>query len=81
MTDFKIEKGIPVAPSHSTAMRARRSKWAAFEVGDSAFFVGNSPKGPVSARQWAIMQNPRRRFAQRKTVENGVEGTRIWRVE
>jgi hypothetical protein len=70
-SQIKIDKGVP-PPANDGSW----SKYAAFEVGDSAFFAGERPP----AAYFSYAKRTGRKFTIRKVTENGVTGYRIWRV-
>lgn len=74
MSDFKIEKGVPVPPSRG----GRRTvyPWRDMEVGDSALIPGgDQARIGASVRTFGLSAG--RKFVTRK-VEGGV---RVWRVK
>lgn len=74
--ELQIEKGIPLP----TLGRAGRSRWAEFEVGDSAFFLDRARSSLATAScDWG-RHHGGRKFATRVVTENGVKGVRVWRV-
>jgi hypothetical protein len=76
MTDFKIDKGVPLPPTkHGT----KKYPFGEMEVGDSVFFAGNTSDKISSA--YAYYQRNGKRFANRTVIENGLSGVRVWRVE
>ena len=77
---IKIDKGIPVPPRMP---RGARSKYPflGMEVGDSFFVPGIKPR-QISPRSCsARLRAEGAKFATRSVTENGVDGTRVWRVE
>lgn len=80
-TAMTIDKGIPLPPRRGPPTNRERSRWAAFGVGDSAFFEGGkSTYLSNAANTWGKAQTEHRKFAARSVTENGVLGARVWRV-
>lgn len=78
---IKIDKGIPLAVKLGRRGETR-SKWALFDVGDSAFFpAGDSAILSNQSKSWGWSRTPRRCFAARTVTEAGVKGVRVWRTE
>lgn len=78
MSEIKIDKGIPVAPMPNGAGRMALYPFRQMEVGDS-FFVpktGQSITGPIAHAQSRMDA----KFSRRTVTENGVTGTRVWRI-
>jgi hypothetical protein len=71
--ELKIEKGIP-APATIPG-----SKYDQFEIGDSAFVAGVTTQ-QVTNRVSHYAKRHNKKFSCRAVVENGVKGTRFWRV-
>ena len=71
---MNIEKGIPIP---YFAGSATRYPWDEMDVGDSMF----APK-PTSLASAATLAGKRRgwKFSARTVTENGVKGTRVWRI-
>lgn len=75
MTEFKIDKGIPI-PETTTGTKY---PFSAMAVGDSFFAPGRT-----SRQLQNVTSTYRKRGMKFKAVqqeENGVKGTRIWRIE
>ena len=75
VASIKIEKNIPPPTKSATPS----SKFAAFEVGDSAFFpdaVGATIAPTVS--YYGRRNN--KKFTTRTVTEGGVKGIRVWRI-
>ena len=77
MSEFKIEKGVPLPDQSSRGGRRGKYPWAELEVGDSFFVPGKTARQLGGANTGGRRAFPDRRFVSR-TVEGG---TRIWRVE
>lgn len=74
---LKIDKGIPI-PRHSKGPKPKYP-FAQMSIGDS-FFAAEG-KSTISA---SSCQNAKRhggKFTMRATVEDGVPGYRVWRIE
>lgn len=71
-TEIKIDKGVP-CPSR----RNRIWPFPEMEIGDSFFAPGKSGANLHVASRSA----PSFKFTTRTVTENGVKGTRVWRVE
>ena len=69
---IKIDKGIPIPPRN-------RYPFAEMSIGDS-FFTADT-KGNISALCWAYSKRHGGKFSMRATVEDGVTGYRVWRIE
>ena len=85
MSEFKVEKGVPVPPivrkgvTHKT-----KYPWREMEVGDS-FFVPCRDGRDVRGMQRSFSGKKRAahygiRTKTRQSTENGVLGIRVWRV-
>lgn len=72
---IEIEKGVPIPDS------AQRSRYpfAQMEVGDSFFAPGRTTKQMQNAA--STHRKKGKKFRAMKEFVDGVEGTRIWRVE
>ena len=70
MSDFKIEKGIPVP----VKIRKRKYPFREMEVGDSIMIAGMRAASQIS---WAVARHKPKRFVTR--VEE--DGLRVWRTE
>ena len=72
MSDFKIEKGIPLSlvKSHS------KYPFAEMEVGDSVFIDGATSVTIATCYKYL---KPKK-FSARKAEKDGVSGVRVWRV-
>ena len=79
MTDYKIEKGVPLPPG---AGRKGRNKypWYEMEVGDSCFLPDADPRAVSQAASNVARRNNGLRFATRAVTENGVKGVRVWKI-
>lgn len=77
MNGIKIDKGIPLAKTSGN--RGGHYPWLQMGVGDS-FFVAIK-QGRVSSAATSAAHRLGFRFATRKQVEDGVTGTRVWRIE
>ncbi len=71
---IKIDKGIPVPRSWHGGYPIGQ-----LEVGDSFFAPGRTPNSFCGSKQW--QQTKGRKFACRTVTENGVKGTRMWRIK
>jgi peptidoglycan/xylan/chitin deacetylase (PgdA/CDA1 family) len=73
MTDFKIEKNVPITGGHNGTV-----KWpfVYMEVGDSVFFPGSKMQGRETQAAHALGKKHGRKFVCR-TVDGGI---RIWRA-
>jgi hypothetical protein len=73
---YQFNKGIPIPPMKVT----RRIPWREMEIGDSVFMPGRK-----IYEAYNTTRDARKRhnfvFACRTTVEEGIEGIRIWRVK
>lgn len=72
----KFDKGVPLpgGPGRPT------SKWKGMEVGDSRFEAGAIQSRTFgSAYAWGRVNG--QRFSSRVVTENGIRGTRVWRIE
>jgi len=75
---IQIEKDYPVPEGR----RPRKYPWREMEVGDS-FFTPFTDTSPENARAAVYAANKRyngARFKGTVWTENGVDGTRIWRI-
>lgn len=72
-TFYRIERGIPVPQKYQVA----KYPFEIMEVGDS-FFVTNISRSYIALKKRVLRP---KRFACRTVFENGVRGTRIWRIE
>ena len=84
MTKYQVDSGVAVP----RALKGSKYPWAEMEVGDSFFVPNGTGRGGrdtgnnacVSGRAWLRRNGLSKtfNFAQRKTVESGVKGARIW---
>lgn len=73
---IKIESNVPCPLDHRNA---RRYPWDQMEIGDSFFLPHATPQSIACVgRSWGKRRNVK--FSVRAVVENGVEGTRVWRI-
>lgn len=72
MSEFKIEKGIPMPVRHT-----KKYPLEAMEIGDS-FFVERATSQSMGGI--FALHRPKK-FSVRKRVENNVSGIRVWRVK
>lgn len=73
---FKIEKDVPPPPTPTGELIY---PFAEMEVGDSFFAPGKKQKAvSQSARKYGKRTGTR--FSSRTTVEDGVQGVRVWRI-
>lgn len=75
MTEFIIEKDIPLPPTR--AYRTHRNKFHAMEIGDSVFFEGYDKYFVAKQTAYNFGATHGRRFSGRKCEGGG----RIWRIE
>ena len=75
MSEFKVEKGIPIQ-SWGTSY-----PWDEMEVGDSFFAEGKKINVLTSAVSSRRKKYPEETYAARTRTENGVKGVRVWRVK
>ena len=74
---IKIDKGIPIpAPNNGPKPRY---PFAQMSVGDS-FFAAKS-RNTILASAWRHTKIHGGKFTMRATVEDGVTGCRVWRIE
>lgn len=72
MSEIKIDKGIPTPEIRGDL----RYPWAKLEVGESFFAeMRLTNQAAHAARAYG------RKFACRTVIENGVKGTRVWRIK
>lgn len=74
---LKIDKGIPI-PRHSKGPKPKYP-FAQMSIGDS-FFAAES-KSTLSAASYQRAKRLGGKFTMRATVEDGVPGYRVWRIE
>lgn len=72
---IKIDDDIPIPKARN------KYPFAQLKVGSSFFADGKYGAICSAARQWAARWEPNARFIVRTVTENGVTGTRIWRIE
>lgn len=76
--DFKIDKGVPMPAFRGPSMQMRAMlALADADIGDSVFFAG---KKSTNVNQTARYIGQSGWIVTRTMVENGVEGTRAWKV-
>lgn len=72
---FEIEKDKPIPPR-------RKYPFEDMEVGDSFFAPRDDfPHAGDAARVYAHHRKGKVKFRTRNVTENGVNGTRVWRIE
>lgn len=73
---FKIDKGVPLPETY------QRGKYPFREmgVGDS-FFVAAAKRSQITSTVSYAGRRQGKRFITRAVIENGVKGTRVWRIE
>lgn len=77
---LQIDKNIPIPPPNRG--RGPASRWAEFQVGDSAFIAADGSYAQTVRS--SVCQHSRRhgvRFSVRTCTENNVAGVRVWRIE
>jgi hypothetical protein len=72
---IKIDKGIPIPPRG----KGPKYPFAQMSIGDS-FFVAES-KNTLSSSSCQHAKRLGGKFSMRATVEDGVTGYRVWRIE
>ena len=86
MPKYQVDSGMPVP----RALKGNKYPWAEMEEGDSFFVPSGKGLGGrdtgnnacVSGRAWLRRNGIKHlNFAQRKTIESGVKGARIWLVK
>jgi len=75
MSEYKIDKGIPV-PEPNVRGRTSKYPFRQMEVGDSVFI----PR-MASTISGLLSQAKPMKFTTRTATEDGIKGTRVWRVE
>lgn len=75
--NLTIQKGVPIPPAWSGIRTGLSKALNAMEVGDSTFIPGKATRG-----KWAVAYRCAcgRRFTTRRLTEDGIAGTRIWRI-
>ncbi len=79
MTDYKIEKGVPV-PLGAGCRGRLKYPWALMAPGDSFFVPDSAPKMVSQAASNVARRHKGLRFATRAVTENGVKGVRVWKI-
>ena len=74
---IKIDKGIPI-PAHNKGPKPKYP-FAQMSIGDS-FFAAES-RHALSAASYQRAKRHGGKFSLRATVEDGVTGYRVWRIE
>ena len=74
---FKIEKNVPVPANYEHAVRGSKYPFQSMEVGDSAFF----PEIHIVTVGASARKLKPKVFTHRSVIENGVKGTRSWRIK
>lgn len=74
MTEFKIEKGVPLPPKKSGG-RGRKHPFYEMEVGDSVLVVGKE-RNIVSG----LVGNPSRKYGFKFATRAVEGGVRVWRI-
>ena len=77
MSEFKIEKGIPI--SSAGGHRAKKYPFLEMTVGDSVFI--HAKITDLSGSVWWAQHKLGGKFSKRSVTENGVKGVRVWRIE
>ena len=81
MSEYKIEKGIPLAPK--TQLRRSRYPFSQMEVGDS-FFVpveADVELGLLHHRVHSCASYMGKRLGRKFTTRSNETGVRVWRTE
>lgn len=74
---IKIDKGVPLPPSRGGSIPGqRRSVFWEMDIGDSVFLMGETNLGGRVHHQ----RQAGWKFAERRVVENGIKGIRVWRI-
>ena len=82
MSEFKIEKGIPLAPKRRPS-KSTKYPWAEMEVGDS-FFVpaeANVTRRALSDRVQRSAAYAKKTLGRKFKLRSDETGVRIWRTE
>lgn len=74
---IKIDKGIPI-PAHDKGPYPKYP-FAQMSIGDS--FFAAERKQPLSTASYQRAKRHGAKFTMRATVEDGVTGYRVWRIE
>lgn len=77
-SEFKIETDIPIP----TSLNGYSSKypWEKLEIGHSFFVKDKKPPALSTTRRYAEKKF-HTKYASKLVTENGVQGTRIWRIK
>ena len=77
---YEIEDGVPLPDGEGRGGRPTIYPLADLEVGQSFFAAGKSTSNLSSAWNTPGVKRLGREFTSQSTVENGVEGVRVWRI-
>lgn len=75
---IRVDRGIPL-PGNINRGRKGRYPWRQMQPGDS-FFVPGKSSNTLAACSRHLRSKTGMDFTGRKVVENGVVGTRVWRL-
>lgn len=78
MNKITVDKDVPL-PEGAGMRGSAKYPWADMAVGDSFFTV--TPAEVVSGAIAVRRRKHKERHASRTVTENGVKGTRVWRIE
>ena len=90
MEHYKVEKSVPLPEGAHNPFKKGASKFPVrhMKVGDSFFAPGYTPASIASGlhnaaarfREISKKETVSRKFIRRSVTEDGVEGTRVWRI-
>lgn len=78
MSEIKIEKNIPIPRTTAGRPRKTGAVLSMLEVGDSCFL--ELPQKNVTGCFYHHAKQTGKKFTTRKWEQDGVSGTRVWRV-
>jgi hypothetical protein len=77
MKNFEVEHGVPMP---SAGVRPAIYPFAKMEIGDS-FFIPKKTSADISSSGVYWAKKLGHKYSARSVIENGIPGTRIWRVK
>lgn len=79
MSEIKIDNNVPIPANAGRRGKGSMYPFSEMEVGDS-FFVSRPQKTMTGSVSSAARKNSAK-YTTRSVTENGVSGTRVWRIK
>lgn len=85
MSEFKIEKNVPMPGRKAGLVTSGPRPWVEMEVDDSAFFPAKKGETGTTIRRrvnpYSYAERAGKKFAIRWTEHEGKLGVRVWRIK